>query len=376
MSIVINVGIFFLSIIYGLLKKLPIQKKIVYISRQMDVPSVDFLLIKKDMEKRYPDYSSVILTKTLGDGIVKKLGYVLHMFLQMYHLATAQVVVLDTYCITVSVLKHRNSLVIIQMWHALGALKKFGYSILDKPEGSTTKTAKLLKMHNNYSYVFASSEFCKKFYAEAFNQPASTVKVFPLPRVDLLLDKEFKEKVSNKIYRIYPQLKEEKKIIVYAPTFRKTAKSHVNEIQMLIDAVDYEKYNLVVKLHPIEQAKYNNSKAIFDNYFSTFEMFYIADFIISDYSAVIFEGMLLHKPIYLYAFDYALYNKNRNFYINYSNLFDGIIYKDGKALLESIANNNYREDITQKVLQMMVQIKETSYTEEIVDFIINSCERK
>ena len=62
MSIVVNIGIFFLSIIYGLLKKLPIQKKIVYISRQMDKPSVDFLLIKNDMEKRYPDYKSVILS--------------------------------------------------------------------------------------------------------------------------------------------------------------------------------------------------------------------------------------------------------------------------------------------------------------------------
>lgn len=377
MSIVVNIGIFFLSIIYGLLKKLPIQKKIVYISRQMDKPSVDFLLIKNDMEKRYPDYKSVILSKTLGNGIAKKIGYAMHMFRQMYHLATSQAVVLDTYCITASVLKHRKSLVIIQMWHALGALKKFGYSILDKPEGSTAKTAKILKMHNNYSYVFASSDYCRKFFAEAFNQPINAVKVFPLPRVDLLLNKEYKEKVSNRIYAVYPQLNEEKKkTIVYAPTFRKTTKSYVNEIQMLIDTVDYKKYNLVVKLHPIEQTNYSNSKAIFDNCFSTFEMFYIADAIISDYSAVIFEGMLLHKPIYLYAFDYNSYNKNRDFYTDYLNLFDGIIYKDRKDLLESIENNNYKEDTTQKVLQMMIQRKESSYTEEIVDFIINLCKRK
>ena len=105
-------------------------------------------------------------------------------------------------------------------------------------------------------------------------------------------------------------------------------------------------------------------------------MFYIADAIISDYSAVIFEGMLLHKPIYLYAFDYNSYNKNRDFYTNYLNLFSGIVYKDGKDLLKSIENNNYKEDTTQKVLQLMVHTKESSYTGDIVDFIINLCKRK
>ena len=123
------------------------EKKIVYISRELDKPPVDFLLLKADIEKRYPDYKNVILCKTLKKGIVSKFKYILHMFRQMYHIATAQAVILDTYCIAVSILRHRKSLLIIQMWHALGALKKFGYSIVDKPEGTSKKIAKALKMH-------------------------------------------------------------------------------------------------------------------------------------------------------------------------------------------------------------------------------------
>ena len=58
------------------------------------------------------------------------------MLRQMYHAATSEIVVLDTYCIIISLLKQRKSLKVIQMWHALGAMKKFGYSILDKGEGT------------------------------------------------------------------------------------------------------------------------------------------------------------------------------------------------------------------------------------------------
>lgn len=373
MSFVIKIGILFLNILYSILKIFPMEKKIVYISRELDKPSVDFLLLKADIEKRYPDYKNVILCKTLKKGIVSKFKYILHMFRQMYHIATAQAVILDTYCIAVSILRHRKSLLVIQMWHALGALKKFGYSIVDKPEGTSKKIAKALKMHYNYSYVFASSEYCRKFFSEAFAQSIDTVKIFPLPRVDLFYDSTYKAKVCRKIYSLYPRLyKSKKKIIVYAPTFRKEISSPLDEIQQFIDAVDYDNYELIVKLHPIEQIKYKNLNAIFDTHFSSFEMFYVADIIISDYSAVIFEGMLFRKPIYLYAFDYKTYNRNREFYVDYQRIFDGLIYTDCAKLLESIDQNSYREDITENILEKMIQRKEKSYTESISDFIIHS----
>ena len=48
----------------------------------------------------------------------------------MYYLATSKVCVLDGYCIPASILKHKKKLKIIQIWHASGAIKKFGYQIL------------------------------------------------------------------------------------------------------------------------------------------------------------------------------------------------------------------------------------------------------
>ena len=84
----------------------------------------------------------------------------------------------------------------------------------------------------------------------------------------MFYDSTYKEKVCREIYNLYPGLyKCKKKIIVYAPTFRKEVSFPLDEIQQFINAIDYDKYELIVKLHPIEQVKYKNSNAIFDTRF-------------------------------------------------------------------------------------------------------------
>lgn len=119
MSILIKAAISILNIIYAVFKLLPVKKKIVYVSRQSNSVPIDFYLIKSRMEEKLPDYKNVILAKTIDSGIKAKVRYSLHMMLQMYHIATARIVILDTYCIVVSVLKQRESLLVVQIWHAL-----------------------------------------------------------------------------------------------------------------------------------------------------------------------------------------------------------------------------------------------------------------
>ena len=157
MTIIVKCGIGFLNVIFFFMKCLPVQNKITYISRQMDTTPVDFEMVKEQMIQDHPEYKHVILAKMIHHGLFSKIGYIFHMFRQMYHIATSKAVILDTYCIPISILKQRDSLVVIQMWHALGAFKKFGYSILDKQEGSSSKMAKLMSMHRHYTYVLTSS---------------------------------------------------------------------------------------------------------------------------------------------------------------------------------------------------------------------------
>ena len=167
----------------------------------------------------------------------------------MYHLATAKVCIVDSYVIPISILKHKKSLKIVQVWHALAAIKKFGYAILDKKEGSTREVAQLMNMHKNYDYVISGSEAMIPFFAAAFNVKEEIIKPYALPRVDYLLDKSNQINVKENILLNYPELKS-KKVILYAPTFRK---NEVLEIDELIKGINFNNYCLIIKKHPLDK---------------------------------------------------------------------------------------------------------------------------
>ena len=134
--ILIKIGIFILNIIYFFIKLFPINKnKVTFISRQSNEVSLDFTMIAKELKQQNENIKIVFLCKKLGTSFSEKVKYCFHMVKQMYNIATSKVVILDSYCIPVCVLKQKKKLVVIQIWHALGSLKKFGYSSLDKKDG-------------------------------------------------------------------------------------------------------------------------------------------------------------------------------------------------------------------------------------------------
>lgn len=304
-GIVLKIGIIILRFIYLPLKLFKIQNKIVYISRQFNNPTQDFTLIKDAVEKSDPNIKNVILTKRLEKGIGNSISYVLHIFKQMYHISTSKVVVVDTYCIPVSVLKHKKETKIIQIWHAMGAIKKFGYQTIGKQSGADARIAKTMCMHKNYDYVLCQSDITKKYYCEAFNIDESKIVYMALPRVDYILSK----KDTQKVYDEYPELKE-KKNVLYVPTFRKGKKIKLNK---LVENFNTDKYNLIVKLHPLDRKAYSYKEKegiIYDEKFSSYELLDIADMIITDYSSLAIETSLLNKPLYFYNYDLEEYEES------------------------------------------------------------------
>lgn len=76
-------------------------------------------------------------------------------------------------------------------------------------------------------------------------------------------------------------------------------------------AVDLEKYNLIVKLHPVDRAGFQgveDSRVICDTKYLSYDWFWECDKIITDYSGVGVEAALANKPVYFYLYDYENYN--------------------------------------------------------------------
>ena len=178
----INAVRMMMLLIYRFFRAFPRKRRIVCLSRESDRPTTDFRLIRHYVRQTHPDYSVVILAKKLHNPV----RYGFHMIRQLYFIATSQAVLLDTYAIVVSLLAGYIDVPVIQMWHALGNMKRFGYTALGSKEGRKFSTASLLNMHRGYTSVLISSKSFISDYARGFDIDPSIIYEAPLPRTDLL----------------------------------------------------------------------------------------------------------------------------------------------------------------------------------------------
>ena len=331
---------------YSFYKRRKTEDKIAFISRQSETPSTDFRYLINEIKTNYPQYKVTVLCKMIPSSFGGKIKYLGEMFRQMKAFATSKVVVLDGYCVLASMLRHKKDLKIIQIWHALGAFKKFGRSVLDKEGGKSSKTAKAFKMHKNYSLIAASGDACVPFFSEAFGQPESRFIPIGIPRMDYLTDKEENARVRGNILLKYPQLDNGRKNILYAPTFRDTDEDRAAlaaATKELINKANYSDFNLIVKHHVVDSNKeqiYTDSRmnmAEGEN-FTAMDFMCVADYVVTDYSSVIYEALLKDLPIYIYCFDSDKYIDERGFYIDFWTDLPALYSKNAKGICDFIAS--------------------------------------
>src|SRR5699024_6868263 len=98
------------------------------------------------------------------------------------------------------------------------------------------------------------------FYAEAFGIKEENVIPTGVPRTDVLFDREYAQKVRQKLTSEWPFIKGEK-VILFAPTFRGNGHSSAHYPFFKIDFERFAKYcekeNAIVlfKMHPFVKNK-------------------------------------------------------------------------------------------------------------------------
>lgn len=359
-----------LNIIYTFFKAfLKTQRKVVMISRQSNEVNDDFRLLGEALEKKR--VKVVYLCRTLDGGvnstIFTKISYGFHLFTQMYHLATSRVCVLDSYCLTVSVLKHKKSLKVAQLWHTVGKMKQFGWQIIGKGEGSSPLIATTMKMHANYDVVYYAGEDYKEVLMEGFNATADKFRKCTLPRIDLLNDEEYINTTRKLVFGKYPEL-QEKQNVIYAPTFRKNESEFFKAFSELLDEFDFDKYNLIVNLHPLSKTVVEDKRVIINTEFSTFQMLTCADKMISDYSCVVYEAGIKNIPLYFYNYDMKNYGNVRGLVIDYDEL-PGYKSQDARTLVESL-DKPYDYDYLKSFINKYVE-NTVNCTEKMAEDIHN-----
>lgn len=372
----------FMGFFYSIFKRKKTENKVAFISRQSETPSMDFRYLINEIKTEYPQYKVEVLCKMIPDSFGGKVRYVGEMFRQMKALATSKVVILDGYCILACMLKHKSDLKIIQIWHALGSFKRFGKSILDMKGGKSSKTASAFKMHNNYDFIAASGDKCVPNFSEAFGQPEEKFLPIGIPRMDYLTNEEETERLRQNIYLKYPQLDNGKKNILYVPTFRDNEKDTAelrSATEDLVNQVNYTEYNLIVKHHVVDTNKeeiYIDSRMnrLTGEAFTGMDFMAAADYVVTDYSSIIYEALLKNLPLYIYCFDSERYIDERGFYIDFWRDIPAVYSKNARGVCEQISQNKTADaEKTEKFKADYVNKKFPSITKvygEIIDELI------
>ena len=266
-------------------------------------------------------------------------------------LASASCVFVDDASLILSSVPLRKETTAINLWHACGAFKKFGRSTASLMFGDNAATLDKYPNYGNLSYVTVSSPEVVWAYEEAMNLPEGIVVPAGISRTDLFYDKEFVNSQKEKLYEVMP-LARDKKVILYAPTFR----GHVATAESP-DEIDFarfsrelsEEYVLVCKHHPFVKEppvipeELSSFAMDVTPYLSIEDLLCCADICISDYSSLVFEYSLFEKPMIFYAYDYDDYCDWRGFYYDYSDFTPGPVVKTEDELLKAIRDveNNF-----------------------------------
>ena len=350
------------------------QKTISIISRESNSRTLDVAMLEEELRKRglRVRVLSKLLTK---EKSIKAAAYLGHVIRQEAAILASDAVVLDTYCIPASMIPHRRSTKVVQMWHALGAIKKFGWQTVGKEGGSSEKTARLMKMHHGYDYVVCASDVTAEHFCEAFRVDRSKIVKYGLPRIDYIksiASGERHDATAAKILDKYPQLKTEgRKTVLYAPTFRRGKAVDVSSLARELDA---DSFDLVVKLHPLYRADAEDGgvpgNVIYDEAFSSYDWLAAADIIISDYSSYVIESTLTGKPLYIYAYDLEDYEANTGLNMDfYSEPIAPYVFRSAKELADSISRDDYDIQALHAFRDRYIDIDTSNCTSALADFI-------
>lgn len=289
--------------------------------------------------------------------------------------ATSKIIILDEFTPQIHYIDLRPQTKLIQLWHACGAFKTFGFTRLSKPKGSPQAT----RNHRSYDYVTVSSEYCKKCHSEGFGIATDNVVATGIPRTDVFFDEQYKQSARDKFYEDYPNFKD-KKIILFAPTFRGMVKETAFYPTEMFDLNEVCKslnddYAIIIKHHPFVKDVQPIPEEYADRVIDLSEnselndLLFVTDIIITDYSSLVFEASLLNIPMLFYVFDLEKYINQRDFYFDFKLYAPGKIVYSQEQLISAIKNGDFCTERIKPFADMFFDYRDGKSTDRVVKLI-------
>lgn len=332
---------------FRVLRLFPQQEKVVFMSRQGARP-LDFRLLEPALRERFPGcriaWACLSASSRLTPAMFAR---------QLWHAATAKLCIVDGYVPAVSVCEGLHRAPCVQLWHALGALKKFGCQSLDTPAGHNGQIAQALRMHRGYSCMVAGLPGAAGDLSRAFGCEPGKVVALGLPRVDYLLERRACADGGDAgalnlppvLQRVCKSRDRGTFVLLYAPTFRKGAPKGSfrldDVVRGLRASLPEQEVTLLVARHPLQSQRGDGSQpgslAYLDGV-SAVEALCCVDAVITDYSAIAFEAWLAGKRVFFYVPDIDRYRRSPGLNVDPLDAFPDVAFKHVADVAAAVAD--------------------------------------
>ena len=359
---------------------LPVRRRVVLATSHADSISGNLAWIRQEIAGRSPSIPVTVLAyrsvpTTRGRFVAAAGGLTAG-----FHLATARLFVVDDYFFPMYVIRPRRGTVRAQVWHASGAFKKFGYSVLDKSFGADEAKVRRIRIHGNYDVCLVSSRSVAPFYAEAFRQPLERfVASLGVPRTDLFPNPALVEDRTARVRRRYA-LDAAKRVILYAPTFRGDSVARARHDPSLdldrLAAVLAADHVVLLRLHPFIRSRVQLPASLagfvidVSDHPDIHDLMLVSDLLVTDYSSAIYEYSLLGRPILFFAPDHEAYERERGFYFDYRTGVPGPIFRTTDDLAEHIRAGGFDTDRIERFARASFDVVDGGASARFVDQVV------
>jgi len=284
-------------------------------------------------------------------------------------------------CADFGMLRFSKSKVFVQLWH--GAPLKTIF--LGQRELHLSVRLKNIYELSRFSFFVVSSAVERLAVSQQTGLPLDRVKILGYPRNDILKTPD-KHTIEN-VERLRLGYS---KVILFAPTFRESGESPFSSISVATweGICSYLKRNnflLIVRSHATEflfkmndaansvtSGYANITFAANDVYPDVQELMLASDVLISDYSGIIFDYLLLERPIIRFIYDEPVYEAERGLLYLADDLTIGTTVRSESELLQAIgaalATGSVCEN-SKMLRKIFHSPRESGACKTIVDFV-------
>ncbi len=358
----------------------PLSREVVFATARSSDLTGNLAFIRDELERRDPPIPYVILGYRGHGAWHSRLAALIHNLRAGYRLATARLFIVDDYFFPIYVVHPRPETTIVQTWHASGAFKKIGWSVLDKRFGADLGLVARVAIHSNYDICLIGSKEAAGHYAEAFHEPLDRfVTDIGIPRTDILFGEEKTAPIAASIRARY-RLPAGKRVILYAPTFRgenvTDATSPTDLDLRLLHRVLGADHVILLRLHPfVRQAQAippELAEFAIDasDHPDIDELMLVSDVLVTDYSSAIYEFSLLGRPMAFFAPDHADYEGERGFYFDYQSGVPGPIFETTRDLAQYLRAGQFDLERVARFRAESFEVADGHASERFVDRIV------